>query len=104
MALVLATRLLASRSEAAALAVLVDRVDNTVNARVHTDGLVGRVDENDLKVLVDRVLVDPVRIEDAQVAAAAADTLLGSRAEGTRVLELVDTLSHGLAYMEFISK
>jgi hypothetical protein len=56
------------------------------------------VDKDDLVVLVRRVLVDPVRVEDAQVGAAAADTLLGGGLEGSLVLELVDTLVGGLAY------
>lgn len=89
--------LLASGGEATALAVLVDRLCDPVDARVAADGLVLRVDENDLVVLVRRVLVDPVRVEDAQVGAAAADTLLGGRLEGALVLELVDTLVGGLA-------
>jgi hypothetical protein len=96
-ALVEATRLLARGSEAAALAALVDGVDDPVDAGVQADGLVRGVDEDDLVVLVDRVLVDPVRVEDAEVAAAAADTLLGGGLERTRVLELVDTLVHRLA-------
>ena len=96
-ALVEAARLLAGGREAAGLAVLVDGVDDPVDAGVDADGLVLRVDEDDLVVLVGRVLVDPVRVEDAEVGAAAADTLLGGRAERALVLELVDTLVGGLA-------
>jgi hypothetical protein len=55
------------------------------------------VDEDDLVVLVGGVLVDPVAVQDAQVGAAAADTLLGGGLEGALVLELVDTLVGGLA-------
>lgn len=96
-ALVETTRLLAGGGKAARLAVLVDRVDDPVDAGVAADGLVLGVHENDLVVLVGRVLVDPVRVQDAQVSAAAADTLLGSRLERALVLELVDTLVGGLA-------
>lgn len=77
---------------------LVDRLDDPVDARIAADGLVLGVDEDDLVVLVGRILVDPVRVENAQVGAAAADTLLSSRLERTLVLELVDTLVGGLAY------
>lgn len=73
------TRLLAGGGEAAGLAVLVDGVDDPVDAGVTADGLVLGVDEDDLEVLVGGVLVDPVRVQDAQVGATAADTLLGSR-------------------------
>lgn len=97
MALVEATGLLAGGGEAAGLAVLVHRVDDPVDAGVDADGLVLGVDEDDLVVLVGRVLVDPVRVEDAEVGAAAADTLLGGGAERALVLELVDTVVGGLA-------
>jgi hypothetical protein len=96
-ALVETTRLLAGCGEATSLAVLVDGVDDPVNAGVDADGLVLRVDKDDLVVLVGRVLVDPVRVEDTQVGAAAADTLLSGSLEGALVLELVDTLVGWLA-------
>lgn len=70
---------------------LVDRLDDPVDAGVTADSLVLRVDKDNLVVLVGRVLVDPVRVHDAQVGAAAADTLLSGGTERTLVLELVDT-------------
>jgi hypothetical protein len=91
------TALLAGGGKSTALAVLVDWLDDPVDARVAADGLVLGVDKDDLVVLVGRVLVDPVRVENAQVGAAAADTLLGGRLERALVLELVDTLVGGLA-------
>lgn len=97
MALVETTRLLASCGETTGLAVLVDWIDDPVDAWVATDGLVLWVDEDDLEVLVGGVLVDPVRVEDAEVGAAAADTLLSSGTEGALVLQLVDTLVGRLA-------
>ena len=80
------TALAAGGGETAGLAVLVDGVDDPVDAGVAADGLVLRVDEDDLVVLVGAVLVNPVGVEDAQVGAAAADTLLGGRLEGALVL------------------
>ena len=68
-----------------------------VDARVTADSLVLRVDEDDLEVLVGRVLVDPVRVEDAEVSAAAADALFGGGFERALVFELVHTLVGGLA-------
>jgi hypothetical protein len=91
------TALLAGGGKSTALAVLVDGLDDPVDTGIAADGLVLGVDENDLVVLVGRVLVDPVRVEDAQVGAAASDTLLSGRLERTLVLELVDTLVGGLA-------
>lgn len=96
-ALVEAAGLLAGGGKTAGLAVLVDGVDDPVDAGVAADGGVLGIDKDDLKVLVGRVLVDPVRVQDAQVAAAAADTLLGGRLERALVLELVHTLVGGLA-------
>lgn len=88
---------LAGGGEATSLAVLVDGVDDPVDAGVDADGLVLGVDKDDLVVLVGGVLVDPVRVEDAQVSAAAADTLLSGGLEGALVLELVHTHVGGLA-------
>ena len=96
-ALVETTGLLASSSKASGLAVLVDGVDDPVNAGIDADGLVLGVDEDDLVVLVGRVLVDPVGVEDSEVSAAAANTLLSGGLQGSLVLELVDTLVGGLA-------
>lgn len=92
------TALLAGGGKTTRLAVLVDGVDDPVDAGIATDGLVLGVDKDDLVVLVGRVLVDPVGVQDAQVGAAAADTLLSGALEGALVLELVDTLVGGLAY------
>ena len=96
-ALVETTGLLAGGGETTRLAVLVDGVDDPVDAGVDADGLVLGVDEDDLVVLVGRVLVDPVGVEDSEVSAAAADTLLSGSLEGSLVLQLVDTLVGGLA-------
>lgn len=117
-ALAEATVALALGGEAARLAVLVDGVADPVDAGVAADGLVRGVDEDDLVVLVDTVLVDPVRVEatsqfwalgrqvrgfrpqsqysHTEVSAALANTLLGSRLETTLELEVVDTLADGL--------
>ena len=96
-ALAQTARLLAGGGEAAGLAVLVHGVGDPVDAGIAADGLVLGVDEDDLEVLVRGVLVDPVRVEHAQVGAAPADTLLSSRLERALVLELVHTLVGGLA-------
>jgi hypothetical protein len=96
------TALLAGGGETTALAVLVDGLDDPIDTRVAADGLVLRVDEDDFVVLVGRVLVDPVGVEDAEVSAAFADTLLSGGLERALVLELVDTLVGGLACL-FVS-
>ncbi len=50
-----------------------------------------------LEVLVHAVRGNPVRVEDAQVAAALANTLLSDIAKVAAELELVDTLGLGLS-------
>merc|ERR1719446_358034 len=92
-----APRLAARRREAAALAVLVRRAADPVDARVVADHLVRGVDADDLVVLVGRVLVDPVGVEHPQVRGLLADALLGHGLEVPRELDLVDALVLGLA-------
>ena len=79
------------------LAALVNRGGDPVDLGVAADGLVRRVNEDDLVVLVDTILVDPVRVENAESSAAAGDALLGGRAERTLELEVVDSLVGGLS-------
>ena len=64
---------------------------------MYTHSLVVGVDKNDLVVLVDAVLVDPVGVEDTEVTAPPANTLLGDTPQTTLGLELGDTLTNGLA-------
>jgi hypothetical protein len=59
------TALLAGCREATALAVLVHGFGDPVDAWVTADSLVLGINEDDLVVLVGRVLVDPVRVENA---------------------------------------
>jgi archaeosine-15-forming tRNA-guanine transglycosylase len=75
------TRLLACSSESTGLTVLVDWVNDPVDAGITADGLVLGINEDDFVVLVGRILVDPVRVQDTQVGAAASNTLLSGRLE-----------------------
>ena len=77
---------------------LVHRLDDPVDAGIAANGLVLGINKDDLVVLVGRILVNPVGVENAQVGAAAADTLLSGGTERTLVLELVHTMVGGLAY------
>jgi hypothetical protein len=78
----------------------VDCLDNPVDTGIAADSLVLGIDENDLVVLVGRVLVDPVGIEDTEVGTAAADTLFSGGSERALVLELVHTLVRRLACVQ----
>lgn len=89
--------LLSGGGEASALSVLVHWGADPVVPGVPADRLVTGVDQDNLVVLVDAILVDPVRVQDAQVAAPSADPLFGSGLKGSPILELVHTLVGWLA-------
>ena len=55
------------------------------------------VDKDDFEVFVGRILVNPVRVEDSEICAAAGNTLFSCGFERSLVLELVDTLVGGFA-------
>ena len=90
------TVLAASGSEAAVLAVLVHGVADPVDAGVVADLGVGGVHHDDLEVLVGGVLVDPVRVEHAQVGGVLAGASLSVGAEVAGGLH-DDTLVLGLS-------
>ena len=55
------------------------------------------INQDNLEILVDTVLVNPVRVQDAKVAATPSNTLLSNAAQATLGLEVVYTLVDGLA-------
>lgn len=57
----------------------------------------GGVHQDDLEVLVARVLVNPVRVQHTQATALAANALLSHVAQVASGLQLGDTLVDGLA-------
>lgn len=92
-----ATGLLASGGKTTSFTVLVNGVDDPVDSRISSDGLVAGVNKDNLEVLVCAVLVDPVAVQDTQVGASSSNTLLSGRSERSLVLELVNTLVGRLA-------
>lgn len=74
------------------------RLDDPIDTGITTDSFVLRVDEDDLKIFVGRVLIDPIGVEDSQIGAAAADALFGGGFEGALVFELVDALVGGFTW------
>lgn len=75
---------------------LVHSIADPVNAGIVTDGLVGGVNKNDLEILVHSVLVNPVRVEDTESTAFAANALLSKAAKVAGRLQLGDTSVHRL--------
>lgn len=88
--------LLASGSKTTSLTVLVNRVADPVVSSITADSRVLGINQNNLKVLVGRVLVNPVRVENTEVSGTTSNTLLSSSTQRTLVLELVNTLVGGL--------
>ena len=87
------TGLLTSRSHAAELTVLVDGVNNPVDAGVTADSSVGGINHDNLEVLEGSILSSPVRVQDTEVSAALSSTLLSDATKGAGSL---DTLVLGL--------
>merc|ERR1711939_971705 len=93
MTLAQATGLLASCSKATRFAVLMNRVDNPVDAGISADSLVLRVNEDDFVVLEGRVLVDPVGVENPKVGGFAISSTLWHRSLATTTSH-TDTVDH----------
>lgn len=64
---------------------------------ISTHRLVTGIYENDLVVLINTILIDPVRIQNAQVATAATNALLCNTPQAPLELEVIDTLTNGFA-------
>ena len=75
---------------------LVGGVDDPVDAGVAADGLVLGVHQDDLVILVRRVLVHPVRVQHAKASQLATGTLFCLCLQVAHPLELVDPLILGL--------
>jgi len=58
---------------------------------------VARIHKDNLIIFVNTVLVDPVRVQDSQVSTAPSNTFLGGTPETALELQVVDTLTNGLA-------
>lgn len=89
-------RLSPGAGKSPALPVLVHGVDDPIDARVVAYPEVGWVDQNDLVIFHGGVLVDPVRVQDAQIGKFAPHLLLGHGLEVALEFNLVDALILGL--------
>ncbi len=60
---------------------LVHGLDDPIDARIAANGLMLRVDKDDLEILVGRVLVNPIGVQYPQISAAASHAFFGGRLE-----------------------
>ena len=88
--LVHASGLLAGGGETAELSMVVLGGDDPIDAWVASDSLVGWVHEDDLKELETGILTNPVRVEDAHVAAFTGDALFSDRLVSALGLDLLN--------------
>jgi len=91
------TALLAGGGKTAKLSVLHNGLAHPVDPGVVADDGVSGIHKDDFEVLVGGVLVDPIRVKDAESTAGTAGSLLSDVTEGTLELDLVDTLVLGLS-------
>ena len=89
-------RLAPSAGKTTHFSVLVNGVDDPVDAGVVADLLVRRIDQNNFIVLHGCVLVDPVGVQDTHIRVLSSDLFFGNTLQITFKLELVDTLMLGL--------
>ena len=74
-----------------------NRVADPINSRIVSDHNVLGIDEDDFKVLVGGILVDPVRVQHTEIGGGATSTLLSNTSQISNKLKLVDTLILGLS-------
>ena len=74
-----------------------NRIDNPINAWIATNGFVLRINQDNFKVLVCRILIDPVGVEDTQIGTTSPNTFLGDGFERALEFELIHTLVGRLA-------
>lgn len=89
-----------SRSEAAHFSVFLSVAGDPVNSRVVSDSTVGGINHDDLVPLIDRVLTNPIRVQNSKRSALASGPLLGDRAQVSNKLLLSDTGVLGLSVID----
>jgi len=71
-----ATVLLANSRESTSLPTFVNRIADPVDSWIATNSLVVRINQDDFIVLVNTILVHPVRVEYSQIPTTPSHTLL----------------------------
>lgn len=87
--------LASSRSASSQLSVLHGRVAHPVDSGVVSDGLVHRVNHDDLEPLVHGILGHPVTVEDAEGAQLTSNSLFGDGSQVSGVFPGGDTVGGG---------
>jgi len=72
--------------------VFVNTFADPVNPWVILDGVVGRIDKNNFKPLVGRVLANPVGVQNAKVGSFSGSFFFSNRTKVSGGLQRIDTL------------
>jgi hypothetical protein len=75
----------------------VNWLHDPIYSRITANGSVLWVNQDDFKVFVGRILIDPVGIQHSEICATTTNTFFGCGSERSLVFELVDTLVGGFA-------
>ena len=83
---------LTSGSQTSSFTVLVNWVTDPVVTSISSDSLVLRVDQDNFEVLVSRILVNPVGVQDSQVSGTTTNSFFSGSSQGSLVFQFIDTL------------
>lgn len=97
MALAQSPVLFPNAGETAGFAAFVHWLGNPIDTGIPANSFVVGIHKDDFEVLVNAVLVYPVRVQDSQVSATPSNTFLGSTPKTALGLQVVDTLADRLA-------
>ena len=78
-------------SQASSFTMLMDGIADPVVPSISSDSLVLRINQYNFEVLVSRVLVDPVGVQDSQVSSTTANSFFSGSSQGSLVFQFIDT-------------
>lgn len=97
MALAQSPVLFPNTGETTSFAAFVYWLGNPVDTRIPANSFVVGVHKDDFEILVNAILVYPVRVQDSQVSTTSSNTFLGGTPETALGLQVVNTLTDRLA-------
>mmetsp|Transcript_42613 Transcript_42613/g.117569 ORF Transcript_42613/g.117569 Transcript_42613/m.117569 type:complete len:192 (-) Transcript_42613:15-590(-) len=85
-----------SRSEPSSFTMLVNRINNPINARIITNSNMLRIDKNNFVILVSSILIYPVRVQYTKVTTYSTGTFFSYTAKISGEFLFIDTRVSGL--------
>jgi len=84
-------------SETTGFPAFVHWLHNPINSGIFSDRFVAWIHQNNFIVLVNAILVDPIRIQDPEVPTSPANSFFCSAAQASLILQVVDALADRFA-------